>query len=113
MFPSVFKQLRESKNLTYRELADELNKRYNVKFSKSTIQRWEEGKSSPSIDHASAIAHYFDVRLEQLAGSEDVEIEEAENNDDYTLAAHIDDDVTEEEMIEIQKYIDYIKSQRK
>lgn len=112
MFPSVFKQLRESKNLTYRELADELNKRYNVKFSKSTIQRWEEGKSSPSIDHASAIAHYFDVRLEQLTGLEDIEIKN-ESSDDYTLAAHIDDDVTEEELIEIQRYIDYIKSQRK
>lgn len=108
MFPRIFKQLRESKHLTYRELEEELNKRYNVKFSKSTIQRWEEGKSSPSIDHASAIAHYFDVRLEELTGLEDLEIKE-----DDTLAAHIDDDVTEEEMAEIKRYIDYIKSQRK
>ncbi|MBK3493477.1 helix-turn-helix transcriptional regulator [Viridibacillus sp. YIM B01967] len=30
-----------------------------------------------------------------------------------TIAAHIDDDVTEEEMEDIKNYIDFIKSQRK
>lgn len=106
------KKLRQNNNLTLIEMADRLNKAYGqlgLKFSKATIQRWEEGKSSPSIDHASALADFFGVTLDVIAGREDTPI----IDEDFTLAAHIEDDVSEEEMIEIQKYIEYIKSQRK
>lgn len=107
------KKLRQNRGLTLIELADRLNKTYGLmklKFSKATIQRWEEGKSSPSIDHASALADFFNVTLDVVAGRKDVPDHDAH---DDTLAAHIDDDVTEEEMEEIQKYFEYIKSKRK
>lgn len=108
------KKLRQSKNLTLIELSNRLNKAYghlNLKFSKATLQRWEEGKSSPSIDHASALADFFNVSLDVVAGRKDPEY--VEDITDNTLAAHIDDDVTEVEMEEIQKYFEYIKSKRK
>ncbi|QNR08270.1 helix-turn-helix domain-containing protein [Macrococcoides canis] len=70
VFANNLKRLRESRGLTYRELADELNKKYDAKFSKSTIQRWEETESYPSIKHAAALSHYFDVTLDELSSSE-------------------------------------------
>lgn len=106
------KKLRQNKNLTLIELANRLNNVYghlNLKFSKATILRWEEGDTSPSIDHASALADFFGVTLDELAGRGEIQ----NQKDDYTLAAHINDDVTEEELGEIQKYIEFIKSQRK
>lgn len=118
MFANNLKKLRESRGLTYRELADELNKKYDVKFSKSTIQRWEENESYPSIKHASALAHFFNVTLDELSNLEpnsNISIikEESQNYTVETIAAHIDDDVTEEEMEEILAYIEMKKSLRK
>ena len=58
-FRKEFKTLRKSRNLSLQELATRLNKNYNVKFSKTSIDRWEKGESSPSMDHASALAHFW------------------------------------------------------
>lgn len=57
-FEKNLKALRKSRNLSLQELATRLNKNYNVKFSKTSIDRWERGESSPSMDHASALAHF-------------------------------------------------------
>lgn len=103
-------KLRKSRNLTLTELASRLNDRYKkfgLNFSKASIDRWEKGTSSPSIDHASALADYFGVTLDELSNRI-----QSEHEPD-TIAAHIDEDVTEEEMKEIRKYIEFIKSQRK
>lgn len=70
MFANNLKRLRKNKSLSLSELSDRLNKNYNVKFSKATLARWEDGQSSPSIEHASALAHYFDVTLDELSRSE-------------------------------------------
>ena len=58
-FEKNLKTLRKSRNLSLQELATRLNKNYNVKFSKTSIDRWEKGESSPSMDHASALAHFL------------------------------------------------------
>ncbi|EEU8427246.1 XRE family transcriptional regulator, partial [Listeria innocua] len=52
-----------------------------------------------------AIANYFDVSADYLLGRE-----EFDNSD--LLAAHIDDDLTEDERIEIEKYLKFIRSQK-
>ncbi|EAH1852698.1 XRE family transcriptional regulator, partial [Listeria monocytogenes] len=52
-----------------------------------------------------AIANYFDVSADYLLGRE-----EFDNSD--LLAAHIDDDLTEDEKIEIEKYLKFIRSQK-
>lgn len=100
------KRLRQNQGLTLIEISERLNNRYGhlgVKFSKETIRRWEDGKSSPSIDHASALADFFDVTLDELAGRKEVE----KPSSNSALAAHIREDATEEEIREIQKFIDY------
>lgn len=113
MFATNLKRLREEKKLTYRELAEDLNKKYDVKFSKSTIQRWEENTSSPSIAHATALAHYFNVSLDDLTKNEVKQKKTEEENNIETLAAHIDGDVTDEEMKEILAFIKGIKASKK
>lgn len=113
MFATNLKRLREEKKLTYRELAEDLNKKYDVKFSKSTIQRWEENTSSPSIAHATALAHYFNVSLDDLTKNEAKHEKTEEENNIETLAAHIDGGVTDEEMKEILAFIKGIKASKK
>lgn len=112
MFRHNLRKLRESKGLTYRELSDILSKKYDVKFSKSTIERWEKGESSPTITHASAIAHYFDVTLDELSGIKELPEIKEDKTDFSALAAHIREDATEEEIREIQRFIDYTFSTR-
>ena len=112
MFPNNLRKLRESKGLTYRELSDVLSRKYNVKFSKSTIERWEKGESSPTITHASAIAHYFGITLDELSGIKELPEIKEEKKDFSALAAHIREDATEEEIREIQNFIDYTFSTR-
>ena len=41
-FEKNLKTLRKSRNLSLQELATRLNKNYNVKFSKTSIDRWEK-----------------------------------------------------------------------
>lgn len=106
MFKNNLRKLRKQKGLTYRELSDELNNKYDVKFSKSTIERWENGDSSPSIDHASALAHYFDITLDEISGLKKLP-EMKSDSYNTAIAAHIREDATEEEIKEIQKFIDY------
>lgn len=105
------KKLRQQRDLTLIELSDRLNKAYGnpkLKFSKATIDRWEKGISSPSIEHAAALADFFGVTLDEVAGR----TSEPEEGID-TIAAHIEDGVTEEEMEDIRAYIEFIKSKRK
>lgn len=106
MFPQNLKRLRNRKNLSMDELVKRLNEVYDVKFSKATLSRWEDGLSSPSIIHAAALADFFNVTLDELSGRNEVE------NTNNVIAAHIEDDVTDEEMDEILNFIDYIKSKR-
>lgn len=37
-------------------------------FSKPTIQNWESGRTTPSIDDAERMADYFDVTLDAIIG---------------------------------------------
>lgn len=61
-FASNLKMLRESKGMTIRELAEELN------ISKSAVQQYEAATSDPSITVVRKIAEYFDVDINWLAG---------------------------------------------
>lgn len=101
--------LRKSRNLSLVELTNQLNNRFDVKFSKASIDRWEKGTTSPSVSHASALAQFFGVTLDELSGREEIDIEHQE-----TIAAHFDkDDLTEEEMEEVRQFIEFIKNRKK
>lgn len=80
----------------------EVSRRLGMKAS-STYSNWEYGNREPDLESLQKIADLYNVTLDYLLGKDD-------NSD--LLAAHIDDDVTEEEMIEIEKFIKYLKSQR-
>ena len=105
-FSDKIKQLRNSRKMSLDTLAMEFSKRYDSKISKSSISRWENKQASHDIEDANLYADYFNVSLDWLMGREEMSKPE-------TIAAHIDDNLTEEEMDDIKKYIEFIKAQRK
>ena len=105
-FSEKIKSLRQDKKMSLEQLANEFATRYDSKISKSSISRWENGQATPDIDDASIYADYFNVSLDWL-----MDIQSSNNVE--TIAAHIDDDLTEDEMEDIKRYIEFIKSQRK
>lgn len=54
------KALRKEKRKTQMELADYL------KVSRQTVSSIENGKYNPSLDLAFKIAHYFDLKIEDI-----------------------------------------------
>lgn len=98
-------------------------------WSEKAIYSWR--RSSPSIDKVQKVADYFGVSTDYLLGRTDSthweqydkslgeeklkslkeSVKDAETNDRSKLiAAHINDDVTEEEMEDIIRYINFLKS---
>lgn len=49
MFGKKLREIRKQHHLTMDELANELNRKFNTKISKSMISRWETGQTDPSI----------------------------------------------------------------
>ena len=94
------KELRERNGLTQQDIATVLN------TTKQTISRYETGERKANQDVLFELSKVFKCSIDEFFPDREINIEEP------TLAAHIDDDVTDEEMVEIRKYIDYIKSQR-
>ena len=107
-FEKNLKALRKSRNLSLQELATRLNKNYNVKFSKTSIDRWERGESSPSMDHASALAHFFGISLDELSG-----IKEMKEKEPITLATHLEGELKQEDVDYIMSLIDRFKKEDK
>lgn len=66
-FGARLKELRKSKNMTQEQLADELNKKYNLNESKPTISQYENNRRVPDLDRIVNIADYFHVSLDYLA----------------------------------------------
>lgn len=100
--------LRKSKNLSLVELTKQLNSKYDVKFSKASIDRWEKGQTSPSVAHASALSHFFNISLDELSGR--IEMQESQQD---TLAAHLEGDYTQEELDEILEYAEFVKQKHR
>lgn len=84
------------------KLADDLNVSY------STISDWINAKTYPRIDKIELMANYFNVSKADLVDEKEIIDERVR-----VLAAHINDDVTDDQMDDILKYIDFIKSQNK
>lgn len=96
------KRLAERRDISLQDLATELS------FSKNLIYRWKT--SDPKAKDLEKVADYFNVSVDYLLGREDT----TEVNDDHlkVVAAHIDDDATEEEINEILNFIDFVQSKR-
>lgn len=74
-FSRNLSRLRKEKGLTMEELANDLNKKYGTKFNKSSISKYENGKSATN-KNASILASYFGVTLDEMIGLSSVVKEE-------------------------------------
>jgi len=64
-FPRQLKELRQENNLSQMQLANALGYKSAV-----TINQWETGKRTPGLETLIAIARFFKVSLDTLAGNE-------------------------------------------
>ena len=60
IFGKRLKELRMERGLSQRKLGEQFN------VCNQTISFWESGSREPDLDTLLAIAHYFDVPLENL-----------------------------------------------
>ena len=65
IFPERLKELREEKEIGQIELSEKLN------VSKGIISLWENGLREPKLSNLIAIAKFFDVTIDYLAGLSD------------------------------------------
>lgn len=90
--------LRKKRGLNQEQLATELN------VSPSTIAMWETNKRALKDESLTLLADFFNVSTDYLLGrTEDKE------KGPTLVAAHLDDDLTEEQLDEVKNFIDFIK----
>lgn len=103
----VIKDLRTKKGLSLEELADKVNNKFGTTINKGMISKWENGLGDPRLENVRQLALFFNVSLDYLIG-----LDNEEHVD--TIAAHHDgEEWTEEERETIQKFKEFVKSQRK
>ncbi|EAG6788678.1 XRE family transcriptional regulator [Listeria monocytogenes] len=95
----MLKKLRKNENLTQDQLASKIG------ITRDTLANYETGRREPDFTTLKNIASYFEVSTDYLLGRDEID-----NSD--LLAAHIDNDLTEDERIEIEKYLKFIRSQK-
>ncbi|HDB8135157.1 TPA: helix-turn-helix domain-containing protein [Staphylococcus aureus Sa_TPS3184] len=88
-----------------------------AKITKTDLSQYVNGKTSPGQKKLYVLSKVLDVSEAWLLGydvsSERPTDEERHlNQNEQIIAAHIKDDVTDEEMKEIVNFIEYIKSKR-
>ena len=67
-FKDRIKSLRTQHDYTMEYVAEEINKKYDAKITKSHISRYENGQRTPSIVIASYFAKFYGVTLDYLVG---------------------------------------------
>lgn len=63
-FKDILRDLRKEKGITQEKLAKDIN------FSLSVVNKWENGKKSPSVDAIKILAKYFCVTTDYLLDME-------------------------------------------
>ena len=99
-FSNNLRYLRKKNNMSQEELATKLGYK-----SFTTIQKWESGVSEPSVSVVQEIASLFGVSMDALVN----DLLDYEPN---TIAAHHEGDWTEDELAEIERFKEYVKSKR-
>lgn len=101
------KKYRQEKNLTQKQLAEELSLKLGIDLKHNTISSWENGTNSIDTSMLKAICDILGIDINIIYGVENIK-------EPTTIAAHFDgEEYTEEEMREILEYAKYIKSKRK
>ncbi|ASN59790.1 XRE family transcriptional regulator [Latilactobacillus curvatus] len=98
-------ELRKQKRISQSELSKAIH------VSPSTIGMWETDQRAIKDNDLVALAKYFNVTTDYLLGKS--ETKSVEPNDNAMLiAAHIEDDATEEDMAKILDYIEMVKKSK-
>lgn len=109
------KKLADERKISITQLQEDLG------MSKNYLYKWNVEDANPKIELLKKVADYFNVSIDYLIGrtnkreiaDNDSELFVAEESPKYeTLAAHIKDDVTEDEMNDIKNFIEFLKSKR-
>lgn len=96
------KELADNKKVTFAEIER------TTGISNGQIRRWTE--TSPKTETLQKVADYFGVSLDYLAGRTNNPIINNNGNDDILVAAHIIDGLSDDELEEVKRYIEFIKS---
>ena len=99
-FGNRLKYLRNSKGLMQEELAE------IIKTTNATISKYENGHIEPNLETLQLLADFFDVSIDYLLCKTNV------RHQHDVLAFSTTGDLSEEELDEVRKYINYLKSQR-
>lgn len=98
-FNDNLKEARLKRNLSQKEVADQIG------VAKSTYSLYESGNREPSVQTIKKISDVLNVSADELLGMTD---------QPTTIAAHFDgDEYTEEELEEIRRFAEFVKSRKK
>lgn len=97
------KKWRNIRGMGQDELAEKLG------TTKQTISRYENGDRKANQDVLFELSAILNVSINEFFPKK----ESIHDTRIETIAAHIDEDTTEDELEDIQRYIEFIKSQRK
>lgn len=102
----IIKKLCSDRGMTISQLTSELD------MGENSIYRWKSQK--PALEKLQQVADYFNVSVDYLLGRTDnPHLNTEVPKEAATIAAHIDDDATEEDMQKILEYIDFIQQKYK
>lgn len=107
MFPEKIRELRKQKRLTQKDVAEKIG------ITRPAYTAYETGKRQPDFETLKKIAVLFEVSIDYLIGDGLRKNENQKPSKGQTVAAHIDDDVSDEEMEDILNYIEFIKQKHK
>lgn len=103
-FKDRLSELIESNGITAYQLSKETG------LSNSLISSWRTGKSAPTIDKATIVAHYFGVSTDYLLGLTD-------NPDPITMVAASKEDnpfgeLSDDELAALEAYLDIYRKNK-
>ncbi|MGL5711502.1 MAG: helix-turn-helix domain-containing protein [Paraclostridium sp.] len=104
-FCDRLKELREEKGLTQRDFATALN------ISRGTIAGYESQGKEPNFDRLKEFAEFFNVSIDYLVGFSDVREKVLDTS--CTHRRDFDENLSEEDIIAIEKFEDYLKNKNK
>lgn len=97
-FNENLKAARERKNMTQKEVAD------NIGVAKSTYSLYESGNREPNVQTIKKIADVLNVSADDLLGL---------TQEPTTIAAHFNgEEYTEDELEDIRAYAEFVKNRR-
>jgi len=102
-FGSRLSELRKNKNLTMKDLANEIG------VSRTTISRYENDSRQPSKEVLEVLADYFEVTTDYLLGRTNQKY----FSQDETIAFHAKGDLNEEDQKMVRDLIDRLVKDHK